>query len=159
MHKLVSIKWGGKKVDALKEWKLPQQSKVTIVLLQELVDRKYFEKQYKAKSQTYGYFLAFILVAMGGLVWYELENSHSFFISELSMRSVPVMLVIGGVITYFQLRKFSKKSKKAEGEFESLRLEIIDRSDELFKNQQQWESRHDVYHYLKEEYDINLYYK
>ncbi|WP_226657361.1 DUF2663 family protein [Guptibacillus hwajinpoensis] len=146
-------------MDALKEWKLPQQSKVTIVLLQELVERKNSEKQYKAKSQTYGYLLAFILVTMGGLVWYELENSTSFFISELSIRSLPIMLVISSVITYFQLRKFSKKSKKAEDEFESLRLEIIDRSDELFKDQHQWESRHDVFNYLKEAYDINLYYK
>lgn len=158
MHKLVSTK-GGEKVDALKEWKLPQQSKVTIVLLQDLVERKNSEKQNKAKSQTYGYFLAFILLAMGGLVWYELDHSTSFFISELSMRSLPIMLIISGVITYFQLRKYSKKSKKAEDEFESLRLEIIDRSDELFKDQQQWESRHDVFDYLKETYDINLYYK
>ena len=149
-------------MDALKEWNLPQpQSKVTIVLLQELVERKNVEKQYKGKSQSYGYILAFLLVSIGCFFWYELENSTSFFVNELSFRSVPMLLllIISCIVTYFQLRKFTKKSKKAEDEFESLRLEILDRSDELFEGQQQWESRHQVFKYLKEEYDINLYYK
>ncbi|MCA0990819.1 DUF2663 family protein [Guptibacillus hwajinpoensis] len=149
-------------MDALKEWNLPQpQSKVTIVLLQELVERKIVEKQYKAKSQSYGYILAFLLVSMGCFFWYELENSTSFFVNELTFNTIPMLLilVISSVVTYFQLRKFSKKTKKAEDEYESLRLEILDRSDELFEGQKQWESRHVVFKYLKEEYDINLYYK
>lgn len=149
-------------MDALKEWNLPQpQSKVTIVLLQELVERRIVEKQYKAKSQSFGYILVLLLVSMGCFFWYEIQKSTSFFVNELSSRSAPMLLIlfISSIVTYFQLRKFSKKSKKAEDEYESLRLEILDRSDELFEGQQQWESRHVVFKYLKKEHDINLYYK
>ncbi|WP_347549813.1 DUF2663 family protein [Pseudalkalibacillus hwajinpoensis] len=147
---------------AFKQWNLPQpQSDVTMVLLQELVDRKNEEEKYKAKSLLYGYvFMLFVLIT-GGLVVLELERSTTMFISILTLKSNPFLTLffLLSIVVYYQVRKFTKKCKKAEDELESLRIEVLDRSDELFEEKSQWQNRHDVFKHMKERYDINLYYK
>ncbi len=161
LHKLVSIK-GGTRVDAFKQWNLPQpQSKMTNVLLEELVERKNAEIQFKGKSQFYGYVLSCLLLGIGCLLWYELEKNSSLFVNGFSPSLMPffMLMVSLSIVAYFQLRKIAKKCKKAEEEFESLRLEILDRSDELFEGQLQWQNRHAVFKYLKDQHEINLYYK
>ncbi|MGA9289160.1 MAG: DUF2663 family protein [Anaerobacillus sp.] len=149
-------------MDAFKEWKIPQpQSSVTIVLLQELVERKHNEKEYKAKTLFYGYVLTFLIIMIGGILVYELEKSTAFLVQSISAKTTPLLSLFFAmsIVAFYQLRKFTKKCKKAEDEFESLRLEVLDRSDELFEGQNQWENRHSVFSYMKETFDINLYYK
>ncbi|WP_377888758.1 DUF2663 family protein [Alkalihalobacillus sp. R86527] len=149
-------------MDALKQWNLPQpQSDVTLVLLNELVERKLEEKQYKAKSQYYGYAFMLLLVASGSLMVYQLQVTTSVLWEVFSFSKAPfivILLMLTGFV-YYLLRRVTKKLKKAEDELDSLRLEVIDRSEELWKNESQWEKRHDVFSYMKENYDINLFYK
>ncbi|KMM38121.1 DUF2663 family protein [Guptibacillus hwajinpoensis] len=149
-------------MDVFKQWNLPQpQSNVTIVLLQELVERKNDEKHFKAKSLFYGYVLTFLILIIGAIFLYELERSTALFVRSVSPTTTPFLSVtiLMSIAAFYQLRKFNKKCKKAEDEFESLRLEVLDRSDELFEGQIQWENRDDVFKYMKETHDVNLYYK
>ncbi|WP_270179091.1 DUF2663 family protein [Alkalihalobacillus sp. CinArs1] len=149
-------------MDALKQWNLPQpQSDVTLVLLSELVDRKREERQYKAKSEFYSYALMILLVVSGGFLVYQLQVSSSILWEAFSLSKAPfivLMFLLNGFV-YYQLKRVTKKLNKAEDELDSLRLEVIDRSEELWKSEAQWEKRHDVFSYMKEEYDINLFYK
>ncbi|MCA0985822.1 DUF2663 family protein [Guptibacillus algicola] len=149
-------------MDALKQWNLPQpQSDVTLVLLNELVERKMEEKQYKAKSQFYSYVFMLLLVGSGGLIVYQLQVSTSILWEVFSFSRAPfiVILIMLTGFVYYLLRRVTKKLKKAEDELDSLRLEVIDRSEELWKNESQWEKRHDVFTYMKDNFDINLFYK
>lgn len=149
-------------MDALKQWNLPQpQSDVTMVLLNELIERKREEDQYKTKTHIYGYILMFLLVVCGGLLVYQLQVSPTVLWELFSFSSAPVLLILLMLsgITFYQLRRVSKKLKKAEGELDLLRLEVIDRSEELWKSEAQWERRHDVFNYMKINHDINLFHK
>lgn len=149
-------------MDALKQWNLPRpQSDVTLVLLNELVERKMEEKEYKAKSQFYSYVFMLLLVGSGGLIVYQLQVSTSILWEVFSLSKAPfivVLIMLTGFV-YYLLRRVTKKLKKAEDELDSLRLEVIDRSEELWKSESQWEKRHDVFTYMKDNYDINLFYK
>lgn len=51
------------------------------------------------------------------------------------------------------------KKEKAESEFHALRCEIIDKSKDLWKKEDEWKNRHLVFEMMKDLYDINLYHE
>ncbi|OCA90961.1 hypothetical protein A8F94_03570 [Bacillus sp. FJAT-27225] len=52
-----------------------------------------------------------------------------------------------------------QQSDKKEKEFHELRCEIVDRSKDLWKKEDEWKSRHIVFEMMKKQYDINLYHE
>ncbi len=60
---------------------------------------------------------------------------------------------------YWAAVYYKGKSEKAEEEFHALRCEIIQKSIDLWKEEEQWNKRHQVFAWMKREYDINLYYE
>ncbi|MEW5321872.1 YpbF family protein [Geobacillus thermoleovorans] len=54
---------------------------------------------------------------------------------------------------------YKGKSEKAEDDFHALRCEIIQKSIDLWKDEEQWNGRHRLFEWMKREYDINLYYE
>lgn len=51
------------------------------------------------------------------------------------------------------------KREKAEKEFHALRCEIIDKSKDLWKKEEEWKNRHLVFEMMKKNFDINLYHE
>lgn len=51
------------------------------------------------------------------------------------------------------------KRDKAEKEFHALRCEIIDKSKDLWKKEDEWKNRHIVFEMMKENFDINLFHE
>lgn len=52
-----------------------------------------------------------------------------------------------------------QKREKAEKEFHDLRREIVDKSKDLWKKEEAWKNRHQVFEMMKNNYDINLFYE
>lgn len=68
-----------------------------------------------------------------------------------------ILLILIGFFCYMKVLKDQKE--KAEKEFDELRREIIDKSKDLWKKDEAWETRHIVFEMMKREYDINLYHE
>lgn len=62
-----------------------------------------------------------------------------------------------GVYGYMLILK--KKMDKAEKEYHALRCEIVDRSKDLWKQENAWKERHKIFQVMKEMYDINLFHQ
>jgi hypothetical protein len=60
---------------------------------------------------------------------------------------------------YGLMNLLKEKKDKAEKEYHALRCEIIDKSKDLWKQEDAWRNRHLVFEMMKKNYDINLYHE
>ncbi|WP_043933573.1 YpbF family protein [Bacillus sp. EB01] len=74
-------------------------------------------------------------------------NSLNFFFFVLTGSLYGLMILL------------KQQSDKKEKEYHELRCEIVDRSKDLWKKEEEWKSRHIVFDMMKKEYDINLYHE
>ena len=86
---------------------------------------------------------------------YSFAAMFSAFVS--SSVNFYLLIVIMGTFGYMNLLR--EKRDKAEKEFHALRCEIIDKSKDLWKKEEAWSQRHQVYEMMKSNYDINLYHE
>ncbi|ODA15177.1 MULTISPECIES: YpbF family protein [Geobacillus] len=70
---------------------------------------------------------------------------------------VLILLLLSTV--YWAAVYYKGKSEKAEDDFHALRCEIIQKSIDLWQDQEQWNGRHRLFEWMKREYGINLYYE
>ncbi|WP_234969327.1 YpbF family protein [Bacillus massilinigeriensis] len=88
-------------------------------------------------------------------------NSHSAYSVFSHFVSVSANLywfvLTGGLFGLMNLLR--NKREKAEKEFHALRCEIIDKSKDLWKKEEEWKNRHLVFEMMKKQYDINLYHE
>lgn len=113
-------------------------------------------KLYKAVLLTVaavflGYVLIFTVMPhrfQYGLMVSNLINDvyHYFFIALL-------------VTVHLRLKFIEKKADTAEKEYNALRCEVIQRSEELWPEGERREKRHLFFKEMKEKYKINLYYE
>jgi hypothetical protein len=88
-------------------------------------------------------------------------NSYSFYIvfsaffSDIANFYFAVLT--GGLFGLMNLLR--QKRDKAEKEFHALRCEIIDKSKDLWKKEDEWKNRHLVFEMMKEKFNINLYHE
>ncbi|WP_368504539.1 DUF2663 family protein [Alkalihalophilus sp. As8PL] len=148
-----------------KEWNINPYAltKVSLVMLEEMVTRKEKWDQYKKAKDHWslftllslGLFLLFgaqVIRSVGGAIG---PNLLSILVGNVFLLLLILLFAVGLV----QVKLFTKKVTKAEDEFESLRIECIDRSSELWEEDQGWKYRDDVFTYMKKNHDVNLYYK
>ncbi|WP_070121174.1 DUF2663 family protein [Bacillus marinisedimentorum] len=62
-------------------------------------------------------------------------------------------------VQYAVLLTYKMKEDMAKEEYENLRIEIISRSEEFWKTEDQWKERAEVFRYLKDFYEINLFHE
>jgi len=86
---------------------------------------------------------------------HSMERMFSAFVEESF--NLYAMTVIIGSFGFMNVLK--QKTDKAEKEFHALRCEIIDKSKDLWKKEEEWKNRHQVFEMMKKEYDINLFYE
>ncbi|OQP05959.1 MULTISPECIES: YpbF family protein [Geobacillus] len=72
---------------------------------------------------------------------------------------VHILILLLLCTVYWAAVYYKGKSEKAEDDFHALRCEIIQKSIDLWKDEEQWNGRHRLFEWLKREYDINLYYE
>ena len=63
------------------------------------------------------------------------------------------------IISYGSMNVLKQQKDKKEKEYQELRCEIVDRSKDLWKKEEEWKNRHLVFEIMKNKYDINLYHE
>jgi hypothetical protein len=150
-------------MEQFKEWQLKQLlvPEVGLQLLKTLVERKQREEYYEKQLTKWGItvfvflFLGFLYIFVKGLPL--LVNFSE--LSKVLYDPIIWMITAAIIFSYYKLSKCKKSCKKAEEEFEKLRLEIIKRTGELWSDEKQWENRHFVFEFMKSHFHINLYHE
>ncbi|GAE28982.1 DUF2663 family protein [Alkalihalobacillus hemicellulosilyticus] len=149
----------------LKEWNIQNDysSPVVKVMLEELIERKEKLKKLEKYNRYSGY-LTLILLSLLLLVCYieftqRLSSSYQSLLTSVLNNSLFLLVLLLTGLSLIYVQYFHKKVTKAEKEYEELREELMNRSSELWEDDTQWLARDHVFHYMKAEHDINLYYK
>ncbi|WP_100372663.1 DUF2663 family protein [Bacillus sp. FJAT-45037] len=149
----------------IKEWNLYPEALtgVSLVMLEEMIIRKEKWEQYKKAKNHWS---LFTLLCLGFFLFFgaqALQTNHVSFSGNflsLLVGNVIVVLLIGLFsLGLMQIKFLSKKTNKAEDEYEALRIECIERQTELWERDSDYKVRENVFSYMKKSHDVNLYYK
>lgn len=89
------------------------------------------------------------------------QYSYSFFamFSTALNDSLTVYMFALTLIGYGAMNVLKQQKDKKEKEYQELRKEIVDKSKDLWKREDDWKNRHHVFELMKKHYDINLYHE
>ena len=87
--------------------------------------------------------------------------SYSFLemFSAFLHKNINLWFLVTTIGMYGLMNFLKTKREKAEKEYHALRCEIVDRSKDFWKKEEEWKTRHTVFEMMKEKYDINLYHE
>ncbi|TYR82559.1 DUF2663 family protein [Priestia megaterium] len=135
----------------------------TQYMLDNVIKRKEKLSSLQAKKQQWkwGFFCSLLMGGGYGYITFlnGFWSSFSSFFDFMLGRTWHLLLIIIVISSYFKIVQVHKKCEKAEKEFHELRCEIIKKSKDLWPTSEEWKGRKDIYHMMKKEYDINLYYE
>lgn len=132
-------------------------------MLQELVERKRKYDQVQRQGLLWKWLtiiLSFVFLLYLYRWFYLPFNGRidtiliSFFDQSFHLFFLIIIGSCYGAILYYK-----KKEEKKEKEYHELRCEIIDKSPDLWSNDQAWREREKVFEMMKRVYDINLYFE
>jgi len=127
--------------------------------------RKRKKKFDNAKMWHYLSVYATLFFAFIFIIYFNLTIVKQYSYSFLSMLSaslndaVAVFLIGISVIGFGAMNLLKQQKEKKEKEYQELRCEIVDRSKDLWKKEEEWKNRHIVFEIMKKQYDINLYHE
>ena len=98
-------------------------------------------------------FLLYVIANVSAVATWS-ERLAWFFAAPVHIFILLLLCTVYWLAVYYK-----GKSEKAEDDFHALRCEIIQKSIDLWKDEEQWNGRHRLFEWLKREYDINLYYE
>jgi predicted membrane protein len=89
------------------------------------------------------------------------QYSYSFFamFSAALNNTLTVYMFALTLIGYGAMNVLKQQKDKKEKEYQELRKEIVDKSKDLWKREEEWKNRHHVFEMMKKNYDINLYHE
>jgi hypothetical protein len=132
-------------------------------MLQKVVERKRKFDKYKARHLAVmwaGVFVSFFYLIY---LYYTVMEPYSYSFASMfsafasNSANLYLLFLAGGL--YGTMNLFKQKKDKAEKEYHALRCEIVDRSKDLWKKEEEWKNRHIVFEMMKKNYDINLYHE
>jgi hypothetical protein len=124
------------------------------------------KKKFDNYKFAHNFSIAMTLVMTGWFLLYlyhfiNVRSSTSFldvFAYFLTYdRNLIVFILLLG--SFFSMNVLKTQRDKFDKEFHGLRCEIVDRSKDLWKKEEQWNNRHIVFELMKKKYDINLYHE
>ncbi len=127
--------------------------------------KKLKKKHQKKEAELKFYKGAFILIAALFLAYVLIFTvlPYRFFLSSMIsvlINDVYHYVFVGMLITvHYRIKFIDKKTEKAEKEYNALRCEIIQRSEELWPEGEKRNNRHRFFKEMIEKHDINLYYE
>ncbi|WP_059170986.1 DUF2663 family protein [Bacillus sp. FJAT-27445] len=101
------------------------------------------------------FFLAYLYGTIAQAYSYSFYAMFSAFVRD----SANLYFLVGTVSLYGMMVLLKEQREKKEKEYHELRCEIVDRSKDLWKKEEEWKSRHLVFEMMKKEFDINLYHE
>lgn len=132
-------------------------------MLQKVVERKRKFERFKMRHLIVMWstiFLAFLYIfylyrTVMEPYSYSFESMFSVFVNN----SANLYILVFVVGLYGLMNLLREKREKAEKEYHAIRCEIIDKSKDLWKKEDEWKNRHIVFEMMKANYDINLYHE
>ncbi|WP_066060894.1 DUF2663 family protein [Neobacillus soli] len=127
--------------------------------------RKRKEKFESTKKWHFFSIQATLLFAFTFLIYFYFIIAKDYSYSFLAMFSaslndaVNVLLLGITLIGFGSMNVLKQQKEKKEKEYQELRCEIVDRSKDLWKKEEEWQNRHIVFEVMKKKYDINLYHE
>ncbi|MED4227084.1 DUF2663 family protein [Neobacillus cucumis] len=105
-------------------------------------------------------FFAFIFSVDFYINFYK-QYSLSFIalLSAVINDTVAVYILAFTIVGFGAMNLLKQQKDKKEKEYHELRCEIVDRSKDLWKREDDWKNRHIVFEIMKKQYDINLYHE
>ncbi|PFN78808.1 hypothetical protein COJ85_31210 [Bacillus sp. AFS076308] len=105
-------------------------------------------------------FLAFIFTLYFYIIFVK-QYSYNFIsmLSAILNDSVAVYFLALIIVGFGAMNLLKQQKEKKEKEYQELRCEIVDRSKDLWKKEEEWKNRHVVFEIMKKQYDINLYHE
>ncbi|MBO0958123.1 DUF2663 family protein [Neobacillus sp. MM2021_6] len=105
-------------------------------------------------------FFAFIFILYFYATIFKIY-SYSFLsvLSATLNDGAAVLLITITLIGLGAMNLLKQQKEKKEKEYQELRCEIVDRSKDLWKREEEWKNRHIVFEMMKKLYDINLYHE
>jgi hypothetical protein len=132
-------------------------------MLQNVVKRKKKYDDFKSKHLLVMSTTLFLVAIYFIYLYFTVAKPYSYSFATMFSAFVGSsvnfywLIAIMGSFGYMNLLR--EKRDKAEKEFHALRCEIIDKSKDLWKKEEAWSQRHQVYEMMKSNYDINLYHE
>jgi Protein of unknown function (DUF2663) len=89
------------------------------------------------------------------------QYSYSFFamFSATLDDTLSVFMFALTIIGLGSMNVLKQQKEKKEKEYQELRKEIVDKSKDLWKKEEDWKNRHLIFEMMKKNYDINLYHE
>ncbi|MFJ7725519.1 DUF2663 family protein [Neobacillus sp. NPDC097160] len=105
-------------------------------------------------------FFAFIFFVY---FYFNIAGHHSYsFLAIISVAlndTFNMFVLTMTLIGLGAMNLLKQQKEKKEKEYQELRCEIVDRSKDLWKREEEWKNRHIVFEIMKKQYDINLYHE
>ncbi|MBD7964673.1 DUF2663 family protein [Fictibacillus norfolkensis] len=150
-------------MNALNHWKIkPFVNELTSIVLAQLVDKKAEKDKWKKAINQWGISMIFVVLATFVYLYYYKLPTASRFSNPLTLLFSDEMVWICTGFTIFAsfyMIWMKKKYKKADDDFEAIRKDFIDRNEEWWSDEEQWNQRHVVFEFMKQEYNINILHK
>jgi len=144
------------------EWLSELTDEVTKQMLLGVIEKKEKWDQLKTKVRalqvmTSAGCMAFFSYIIWKIVFPYATVSSMIVVFFSRFEHMFILLLL--VTAYWGILFYKKKCDKAEEEFHALRCEIIQKSADLWRNEDEWNKRHQWFTIMKTEYDINLFYE
>ena len=122
-----------------------------------IVRKKKVEKLERTRNQT-GISLFILLI---GLLFFGFDwTGYGLLGLPIHVKgSFGMLLFVCAAAGVARLMHVTKKTDKADHEFEELREELIQRSEDFWKDDHNWKQRETIFKQLVERYDINLFHR
>jgi hypothetical protein len=132
-------------------------------MLQNVIDRKKKFDRYKTRHLQSVWVTLGLIAVYFYYLYVTVMKPYSYSFAEIFSAfvrdSANLYFLIITVGAYGLMILLREKREKAEKEFHALRCEIVDRSKDLWKKEEEWKNRHVVFEMMKKTYDINLYHE
>ena len=137
--------------------------KVGQVIVKDLCElkKKHDKKEAELKFYKSGLLLASVLFLVY-VLFFSVVPYRFHFSSMITVliNNVYNYFFIALIVTFFYRMKFiEKKAESAEKEYNALRCEVIQRTEELWPDVESRQKRHLFLKEMKDKYNINLYYE
>lgn len=132
-------------------------------MLQKVVERKRKFDKFKLRhlivmwTTIFIAFLYFIYLYYSVMAPYSYSFASMFSVFVKNSANLYLLVIVVGL--YGLMNLLREKREKAEKEYHAIRCEIIDKSKDLWKKEDEWKNRHTVFEMMKANYDINLYHE
>jgi hypothetical protein len=132
-------------------------------MLNNLIDRKRKFDRFKSRHILSVWATIGLITVYFYYLYLSVLKPYSYSFAEIFsvyvQNSANLYFLTLTVGTYGLMILLKEKREKAEKEYHALRCEIVDRSKDLWKKEEEWKNRHVVFEMMKKSFDINLYHE